>query len=63
MSDRLTRIRAHIASWKAQKAVGTEGYRDGLKAFEAQATEDIEWLISEVERLEKRVRMYEVVKS
>jgi ubiquinone biosynthesis protein UbiJ len=29
----------------------------------AHAPDDIAWLLDEVERLEKRVRMYEVVKS
>jgi hypothetical protein len=43
--------------------VNGEGAWDDDIAFIAHAPTDIAWLLDEVERLEKRVRMYEVVKS
>jgi hypothetical protein len=79
MPDRLAEIRARLQgaivwvedAWEKdphntpvkdqgrRKEEAHERYED----FHDAAIDDIAWLLDEVERLEKRVRMYEVIKS
>jgi len=73
VSDRLAEIRARLDAapsacdwWVENGVYGICGVRsnDAHDAdLIAHAPADIAWLLDEVERLEKRVRMYEVVKS
>ena len=67
MSDRLREIRARLDSF--HYAVGQTHTMPGNyigpceDEFYEQAPADIAWLLDEVQRLNKLVRMYEVVKS
>ena len=72
MPDRLAEIRARLdaattlpVSPHSVTLFPIDRKRDekAERAFIAHAPADIAWLLDEVERLEKRVRMYEVVKS
>jgi hypothetical protein len=79
VSDRIDEIRARLDAlvsptpWKYHytrgvtsaddRSIARMGWYDNDGAFVAHAPADIAWLLDEVERLEKRVRMYEVVKS
>jgi len=56
-------IRSRLEAWEKQKATGSDGYFDGIGHYMRLFEDDIAWLLDEVERLERRVRMYEVVKS
>jgi hypothetical protein len=59
VTDRLAEIRARMGD---SGPVTIHGPEPLVRAFE-QKDADIAWLLDEVERLTKRVRMYEVVKA
>jgi hypothetical protein len=54
MADRLAQIRATLAGLREPRYPTPPAQ---------MLADDIAWLLDEVERLEKRVRMYEVIKS
>jgi hypothetical protein len=58
MTDRLDEIEARVARLRSGPSSLIEAQK-----FMEWAPGDIEWLVSEVRELTKRVRMYEVVKS
>jgi hypothetical protein len=52
MSDRLAEIRARLDAWDKQKAIGSEGYFDGIGPFMRHFEADIAWLLDELRRLQ-----------
>lgn len=62
MPDRLNEIRARLDA-ATPGPYEWHGCPPGDAAFLTNAPADIAWLLAEVERLAKRVAMYEVVKS
>ena len=77
MPDRLQEIRARLDAatatmpganermvWESGRSYRVEDDRDrASQALYRHAPADIAWLLDKVEELNKRVRMYEVVKS
>jgi len=55
MPDQTVKIRARLDAWKKQKAVGAEGYFDGIGYYMQHFESDIAFLLDEVERLRKAV--------
>ena len=49
MSDRIAKIRERLNDWQKQKAIGTDGYFDGIGHYMALFEDDIAWLLEAVE--------------
>lgn len=50
MANRITKIQKRLEEWEKQKAIGTEGWWDGIRHYEPQLCEDIKWLLDELGR-------------
>jgi hypothetical protein len=63
--DRLQEIRARLdaATPGPDPSIPLRDRQHAMDGLYAHAPADLAWLLNEVQRLEKRVRMYEVVKS
>lgn len=48
--SRVDKIRKRLEEWEKQKAIGTEGWWDGIRHYEPKLCEDIKWLLDELER-------------
>ncbi len=55
MRDRLAEIRARLDAWEKQKAIGSQGYFDGIGPYMRHFEGDIAWLLEalEAERAQK----------
>jgi hypothetical protein len=49
VSDRIAAIRARLDAWEKQKALGSEGYFDGIGPYMQHFEADIAWLLDELE--------------